>query len=377
MMNLLSKLLFISGTSLAMGSSYAVQDAQTQPHINVETETQIEPVAVHEPSTVLLESTKLPEPIKRATPKYPTSMARKGAEGWVQLNFVVNTEGKVENIVVVDSSGMQAFENAAIKAIEHWEYSPAYVDGKPVEQCHNNVQMDFRLQGIEKRVRRKFKNNYESVREALNSNDIGLARELFDGMKNKGLLNSIEFSFFSLLGADLTKAEKDRLAELDYVKSILFTDDSGEYLGEEAHRILLNRLFVLQLQQSKYLDLLDTFQRIETQNNNQENIAALRPYANKVIDLLKSKQVILISGTVKQDGDWWHPLSRRAFSLKEVDGTLDTVELRCHNKRELYTATTDSTWNIPASWGRCSVRVVGDSGSQFTLLEIPRQSEQS
>jgi hypothetical protein len=215
------------------------------------------------------------------------------------------------------------------------------------------------------------------VRGALSSNDIALARELSDNMKDKGLLNSTEFTFYSLLRADLAKAQNDDVSELKHVEHILNTDRKGEYLGSEAHRLLLNRMFVLQINQSQYLDALDTFQRVETQENNDENIAMLKPYVNQILNVLKSDQVIAIPGKVKQDGDWWHALSRRAFSLRDVDGTLNTVELRCHNKSELYTATTDSTWNIPASWGRCSVRVVGDTDSQFTLLEIPTKSEQS
>lgn len=366
-----AKLFIVSSASLIASYALAANDTPSQTRANEQ------PIAVSEPSTVLLESAKLPKPVKRVQPKYPISMARKGAEGWVQLNYVVGTDGSVNNIVVVDSSGIEDFENAAIRALKSWEYNPAYVDGKPIEQCHNDVQMDFRLEGVQKGVSRKFKRNYQSVREALNSNDIALARDLSESMKAKGLLNSIEFTYYSLLRADLAMAQNDEVPELKYVERILSTDKKGEYLGNEAHRVLLNRLFVLQINQSQYLGALDTFQRIETQEDNEENIALLKPYVTKIVDLLKSDQVISIPGEVEQGGDWWHELSRNAFSLSNVNGTLNTVELRCHNKRELYTATTDSTWNIPESWGRCSVRVVGDTNSQFTLLEIPKHSKQS
>ncbi|WP_166424693.1 energy transducer TonB [Paraglaciecola sp. 20A4] len=374
-MDFLAKSLLLSSASLMAGYTLAAVDPQSKTKIKAEIQTQL--VAVIKPSTVLLESSKLPEPIERVAPKYPVSMARKGAEGWVQLNFVVGTDGSVNNIVVVDSTGMQDFEKAAVAAMKNWQYSPAFIDGKPIEQCYNKVQMDFQLDGGVRGVRRKFKRNYENVREALNSNDISLARELSDSMKDKGLLNSIEFVFYSLLRADLAKAKSDDLAELKHIERILNTDRKGEYLGNEAYSLLLNRMFALQLTQAQYLDSLDTFQRIETQQNNDENIALLKPYVTKVLNLLKSDKVISIPGKVKQDGDWWHELSRSAFSLQDVSGKLNSVELRCHNKRELYSATTDSIWHIPASWGRCSVRVVGDSDSQFTLLEMPNQNNPS
>ena len=148
-MNFSAKLLLISSASLITGYATAINKPQT--------EAQTQPIAISEPSTVLLESAKLPEPIERVAPKYPVSMARKGAEGWVQLNFVVGTDGSVNDIVVVDSTGMQAFEKAAVKAMKSWQYSPAFIDGKPIEQCHNKVQMDFKLDGGKRGVRRKFK----------------------------------------------------------------------------------------------------------------------------------------------------------------------------------------------------------------------------
>ncbi|MEH6713365.1 MAG: energy transducer TonB [Paraglaciecola polaris] len=349
--------------SLSLGSGHTLCATESQP----------QPIELNEPSAVLLESAKLPEPIKRVHPKYPSNMARKGAEGWVQLNFVVGTDGSVNNIVVVDSTGMEGFEKAAVNALKEWQYSPAYVDGKPIEQCYNKVQLDFKLTGLNKGVRRKFKRAYQGVRDALDKNDLGLATQLSEKMKDKGLLNSMEFTFYSLLRADIAKAQNDSVEELKYVKHIIRTDNNGEYLGAEAYPLLLNRMFVLQLNQSQYLDVLDTFQRVETQANNQENIALLEPYVIKVLNLLKSQQVISIPGKVKQDGDWWHDLSRSAFSLNNVSGNLNTVELRCHNKRELYSVATDSVWHIPESWGRCSVRVSGDRDSQFTLLELPQQ----
>lgn len=327
------------------------------------------PPLVVEPSTVLLESSQLPQPITRLAPKYPPGMARKGAEGWVQVNFVVGKQGNVKEVVINDSSGIDGFEREAIRAIKKWKYTPAFVDGQPVEQCHNQVQMDFKLHESKRAVRRKFRSLYIKATDALADGDIQLGSQLTQQLFDNTLLNGMESAWYSLLSADLAKAQNDELKELASVNRALSTDPRGEYVGKAIYQHTLSRQFILQVKRAKYVQALDTFMRIETQPDNQHNIDLLAPYAAKVRDLLKTKQIIAVPGQINDKGDWWHQLSRSAFSLSEVNGQLNTVELRCNNKRELYSMATDSVWTIPPSWGRCSVRIVGESESQFTLLE--------
>lgn len=71
-------------------------------------------------------------PVSSARPKYPRSAANRGIEGWVELIFVVNGNGKVENVRVLDASPRGVFEDAAVNAISKWIYAPFILDGKPV-----------------------------------------------------------------------------------------------------------------------------------------------------------------------------------------------------------------------------------------------------
>lgn len=55
------------------------------------------------------------KPVVRTAPNYPTIELREGQQGWVELNYVVTTDGTVVEPVVEASSGSRAFERAAIK----------------------------------------------------------------------------------------------------------------------------------------------------------------------------------------------------------------------------------------------------------------------
>ncbi|MEJ0008625.1 MAG: energy transducer TonB [Steroidobacteraceae bacterium] len=54
-------------------------------------------------------------------------------EGWAQLDFMVDTNGKPYEVIIVRSTGDKNFETAAIGSLEASTFEPAMLDGKPVE----------------------------------------------------------------------------------------------------------------------------------------------------------------------------------------------------------------------------------------------------
>jgi TonB family protein len=81
---------------------------------------------------------------------YPVSLRVSGLEGEVQMQFVVDTEGKVRNPVAI-SSTHPAFTDAAQMCVLQWRFVPAFKNGRVVN-TRMQVPMYFRL-NIEPRAR--------------------------------------------------------------------------------------------------------------------------------------------------------------------------------------------------------------------------------
>ncbi len=64
-------------------------------------------------------------------PEYPEIARRARLEGQVILAAVISASGKVVEVTVVRSSN-PLFDEAAIEAVEQWEYEPARQRGRPV-----------------------------------------------------------------------------------------------------------------------------------------------------------------------------------------------------------------------------------------------------
>lgn len=73
-----------------------------------------------------------PVPTKRVNPKYPPLAQEAGIEGRVILNVFVDETGKVKNALVIKGVPNTGLDEAALEAIQKWEYEPAMQRGKPV-----------------------------------------------------------------------------------------------------------------------------------------------------------------------------------------------------------------------------------------------------
>jgi TonB family protein len=70
-------------------------------------------------------------------PPYPAGAFQRGEQGRVILEVLVNARGMVESLRVVESSGVDSLDEAALKAVREWRFEPGYRGGFPVEALVN------------------------------------------------------------------------------------------------------------------------------------------------------------------------------------------------------------------------------------------------
>ncbi|HEV7777996.1 MAG TPA: TonB family protein [Luteibacter sp.] len=70
--------------------------------------------------------------LHQVAPYYPEQARSTRRQGWVDVAFVVETDGKVSHVAVADADPKYLFDRAATTAVQHWEFSPATRDGEPV-----------------------------------------------------------------------------------------------------------------------------------------------------------------------------------------------------------------------------------------------------
>ena len=121
---LLSKMSDIGASSLAQNSSDQASEGRKQ-------------ALKIEPSKVLT----------KAGADYPKRAHNLGIEGWVEVQYQVNQQGRAVNIEVIQAQPEKVFEKSAIKAIKSWTFEPAVdlLTGQPVMSDPSASKFNFVL----------------------------------------------------------------------------------------------------------------------------------------------------------------------------------------------------------------------------------------
>src|SRR5690554_2906970 len=82
-----------------------------------------------------------------ALPKYPERALRDGAEGYVDLAFMVDKEGRAQEASIVRVLGRKEFESAALSALQDIRFKPATLNGAAVEAA-GSYRYYFTLDGV-------------------------------------------------------------------------------------------------------------------------------------------------------------------------------------------------------------------------------------
>ncbi len=74
---------------------------------------------------------RAPEPTVQPSPVFPPGLKKEMTEASVKVEFVVNTDGRVVNAVVVDSTH-HGFDEAALIGVSKWHFRPGMKAGRKV-----------------------------------------------------------------------------------------------------------------------------------------------------------------------------------------------------------------------------------------------------
>jgi protein TonB len=79
-------------------------------------------------------------------PEYPFVSRRLREQGTLRLKLTVDEKGLVTDAIVVNSSGFQRLDEAAVKWVKaQWRYTPAMQGTKPVPTTADAI-VEFKLQ---------------------------------------------------------------------------------------------------------------------------------------------------------------------------------------------------------------------------------------
>lgn len=321
-----------------------------------------------EPSSRLIESYTRAKALDRVPPKFPRRQAKLGQDGWVQLSFVIDEEGKVKDVIPLDHGGSKSFVKSAIRAVKQWQYSPAIVDGKPVEQCSNSVQLDFALaRGAA--VQRRFRVLFKQAEEAVENKDfdtLEMKIKEMDGLRSLNITELFWRNYLAILMFDAKGLSHNRYWAMNRTLRSLKVISGDDH--DNIKRYLLQEKFIYETENALFANALTSYNRMNKEFP--EYAKTFTPYSQQVKDLIATDEPIYVKAYKNKGGNWHHKLVRNQFAVTDLEGEINKLEVRCDKKRSIFTFDINSSWTIPESWGQCSVFLDTEAKTKFTFVEM-------
>ncbi len=328
----------------------------------------------------ILESAQSTVPAKvisRNAPRYPGIELARGHEAWVRVAFCIDETGKPQNIAVLDSVGNQRFERSALNTVVDWQYEPALVDGVPTWQSRNEVYISFALEGDNKGARRSFIRKFKKIGHLIDDGKLDEAEAVFDELQGSDKLSLYELTKLWARRVRIEAARGD-FARLRMALQRATASD-GQWIDTDSYIQLLTLLIKVQASQGRYAESLYEFDAlVEAAGEEHDAVQALSPAIDEVRTLVDSDKILSIAAEIRTSDDcltcddsWDFRPVRRRLGLANVEGRLDSIEMRCDHKRFTSEVSDQVEWQIPESWGTCHFRVYGEPGTRFDVLQLP------
>jgi len=311
-----------------------------------------------------------PVPLKRINPEYPISAARAGKSGWAKLSFIIKEDGNVSDVVVNETSGVREFGKAAKKALRKWKYEPAMENGKAIQQCVNTIRMDFKMSGGG--ISKRFRNKYNQALEAFEQKDFQVLKEVLAELSKFDDGDILERNLYHTIAFQYAEIIEDKKLQFEHLRKIDVSSETKE--AQKQKLAILNKRFYLSVSLNEFNYAYKTYKIIKTMEIAQPLLSKYETIIAKVDNFIGGDQNLVIQGDIEERDFWYYQLVRNEFSLTDINGSLNKIDVRCANKRHVYTAMNNNTWKLPKQWKNCSVFVYGDDNTKFKLVEHPLKS---
>jgi TonB family protein len=314
-------------------------------------------------------------PENRVIPKYPLIGEYHGREGWVDLSFVVHTDGTISDPVVENSSGYPEFERSAIEAIvkEHWQ--PAMFNGHPVEQCATRQRYVFKVTGMEPGARPAFVKAYKEAATLLKAGQTDEASARIEPSVKQGAWNLYEASYLYMLRGFIQDGRGDKVGAL---QSFLRADAR---LDPKAQANVLRSTFFLQTDLKQYAEAMATARKLRDLKDAPDRNEEVEKVVAQIQGAIDGPAYLGFPGTIEYRSgcaegraNYQHRLLRRKFDVRDIKGQADDLEIRCDRKRFTDKVSESKTYEVPAEWGECQVFVFGALDTKLNLVEYPRSA---
>ncbi|MEJ2129700.1 MAG: energy transducer TonB [Woeseiaceae bacterium] len=176
-------------------------------------------------------------------PEFPMTEYSEAHEGWVMVGMVVSRAGLVTDLGVLDSSGSDAFDTAAIDALQHWRFAPG---GKTNQTALVNFEFDYTVVGLS----RRFMSLNSEAHKLIDEGDLDGAERQLDEIRSDMDLSVFELAYSYLTEGRIAGERGDSVRQLNLFRKAVWNE--GRWLARDNYLATLRAIVILEIDLQDY-----------------------------------------------------------------------------------------------------------------------------
>ena len=316
---------------------------------------------------VALDVYSRPRSVSRATPTYPRVALSRNQEGWVRLDFMVDTNGEPYEIAVTESVGPDVFHDAATKALEKSRFEPARFDGQPLDAGHH---LYYYFEMDSDGARAWFVRTFRAIMTAIGEGNRKEADRLLEEFDSSGPLNLYEDAFLHVARSGYFAKWGDDWQQLEALDRAVGHRTARERLPEALYTSLQRARFLLLVRTQDFGRAVQTFETLAEYPIEEDLLAPLHAVMDELETLRTDDRPYSVPGDFAGRYTWSYDLFKDEFFLADVHGQIEEIKLRCAKKYVFIRFDPDLQYKINRDYLPCHLQLVGDPGTTFKLTQL-------
>jgi TonB family protein len=287
-------------------------------------------------------------------------------EGWVELNFMVDSAGKPFEVTVSHSTGNKVFDADAVEAIAGSTFDPGTLNGIPVESGYELRYRFFtgpmRPFGGESE---DFAAVNKSFKRAMAAGDRAAAEA---AMKKFVIANLYDDANFGINTYNYARKWGDEAQQLKGLERAAAGGSEFNYLPKDIYGSVLKTYFGLQVNSRLYAEALETYAWMQKAGLDANTMSKFAGVLESIRKIQTDDSAYEIPGAMPE-GDWHVKLFKRHFQIAVGEGAVSQVKLRCQKRYVYFPFDPKLEYTVAGDYGSCTMELDGTPGTRFKLTQ--------
>jgi TonB family protein len=300
------------------------------------------------------------------------------SDAWLVYTYDIDATGQVANATIRSSNGVPEVEQAVLRQVKAMRFRPATRDGTPIKVSADPVTYTWILDKS-REMSPGFERQYREAWALYSDENYAAAADIAKVLQDYPGRNALEEVKSRILAASLAGRRQDGATELRHLGRVvqlqqLALDNNfrNSYVPADQFLRILNRIVTLQLDGMMLADAGDTLLQMRRLGGDDAIIAGAGQRFAEAQRLFDATPDVVVNGELVAlfddgPGSWKTGLSRTAFSISDVRGSVGSVFLVCTGTEKQLRYPSRERWVIPPGWNDCRIDISGEAGTQLVL----------